>query len=186
MCIRDSASRARARLPASIRMFAVAQTWNPSARVAPRDLKARHRRVSRAHRLDRIVINVAAPSMPATSNRYAVRSTRRPRTAKTRAASSAFSNQRARGQKNRTSLGNAKGLEVFFPTSLPPSRTDLASIAFARTDPTRWPNRHLFCHSRDNAHIALEHSQRTLRERLGFDLQVHRVLLRRGQHGVHG
>jgi len=56
-------------------MFAVAQTWHPSARVAPRDLKARHQRVSRAHRRGRVVINVAAPSMPATSNRYAVRST---------------------------------------------------------------------------------------------------------------
>lgn len=56
-------------------MFAVAQTWHPSARVAPRDLKARHKRVSRAHRRGRVVINVAAPSMPATSNRYAARST---------------------------------------------------------------------------------------------------------------
>ena len=43
-------------------MFAVAQTWHPSARVAPRDLKARHKRVSRAHRRGRVVINVLSVS----------------------------------------------------------------------------------------------------------------------------
>jgi hypothetical protein len=82
-------------------MFAVAQTWHPSARVAPRDLKARHKRVSRAHRRGRVVINVAAPSMPATSNRYAVRSTRAalaPRKPERR--SSAFSNPRANGERD--------------------------------------------------------------------------------------
>jgi hypothetical protein len=51
-------------------MFALAQTSRLCPRVAPRDLKARHARVSTAPNRARVVINVAAPSMPATNNRY--------------------------------------------------------------------------------------------------------------------
>jgi hypothetical protein len=102
-------------------MFAVAQTWHPSARVAPRDLKARHKRVSRAHRRGRVVINVAAPSMPATSNRYAVRSTRaalaprKPERRRRLFRTRARTRERDAHLLEPRSLGTAKGLD-FLPT----------------------------------------------------------------------